>query len=293
MIEFIATDNEVGQRTDVVVAKKLKNYSRSSLRQLFEKSFVSVNGKKVKASHIINSSDRIKIDTQLIDKQPEPIKIPILYEDNAVIVIDKPSGVLTHAKGALNLEATVASFIKPKLSDNNLSGNRAGIVHRLDRGTSGVIITAKNQAALKWLQKQFSTHKAKKIYLGVVHGKPNPEAAIIDAPIARNPRRPQTFKVAAGGKPATTKYQVLKTIKKSSSYYSLVEFEPKTGRTHQIRVHAAYIGSPIVGDHIYGHNGQTMLLHAKSLELTLPDKIRKVFEAKSPNRFKEFMANAS
>src|SRR5262249_28394801 len=143
-------------------------------------------------------------------KKPPKISLPIIYEDNDVIVIDKPAGILTHAKGALNTEATVASFIESKLAEDLPKNNRAGIVHRLDRATSGVIITAKHDKALKWLQKQFSTRKTKKLYLAIAEGELEPAEAIIDAPIARNPRKPQTFYVSPIGKPAQTEYKLLK-----------------------------------------------------------------------------------
>jgi len=203
------------------------------------------------------------------------------------VVIDKPSGILTHAKGALNTEATVASFIKNKISDEQLGGNRAGIVHRLDRQTSGLIITAKNKAALNWLQKQFSNRKVKKTYLAIVEGRPKPEAAIIDAPIARNPKKPQTFIVSSSGKSAQSQYKVLKTFRIKNNSYSLLELKPKTGRTHQLRVHLAYIGHPVVGDPVYGQPRKRLLLHATKLELSLPNGTAKSFISPMPPELKE------
>ena len=212
----------------------------------------------------------------------------MLYENSDVVVIDKPAGVLTHSKGALNLEPTVASVIRAKLNDKNLTGNRAGIVHRLDRATSGIIICARNQKALDWLQKQFSTRRVRKTYLAVVEGILAPKEAIIDVPIGRNPKRPQTFKATTAGKPAQTQYKVLKTVKKGGKDFSRVELEPITGRTHQIRVHLAYIGHPVTGDPVYGHGGQVMLLHARKLELTLPGGAKKTFSVPPPKAFKDF-----
>lgn len=269
------------------MAKKMPEFSRSSLSGLFDKQLVEANGKSIKASYKISSGDQIKIDTALLTAQPAKIKLPILYEDGDVIVINKPAGILTHAKGALNTEATVVSFIKLILNDKKLTGNRAGIVHRLDRATSGVIITAKNERALKWLQKQFSTRKTKKIYFAIVEGRPEPTEAIIDAPIERNPKKPQTFRVSGNGKPAQTKYKVLKTS--DSGGLSTLELQPLTGRTHQLRVHLKYIGHPIVGDRVYGRSGEYLLLHAKSLELTLPSGERKIFVAPEPEYLKEYV----
>jgi 23S rRNA-/tRNA-specific pseudouridylate synthase len=142
---------------------------------------------------------------------------------------------------------------------------------------------------LSHLQKQFSTRNVKKSYLAVVAGTPDPEEAIIDAPIGRNPRKPQTFKVGSFGKTAQTRYRTLKKLTLDGKPASLVEFQPKTGRTHQIRVHAAYIGHPLLGDYVYGQEAPKMYLHAKTLELTLPNSQRKVFEVEPPADFKELI----
>ena len=288
MLKLKAKDSDKAKRVDVFMAENLPDFSRSALKGLFTKNFVTVDNKAVKASHKLSSGDTIEVDTSLLSVVPEVIDIPIIYEDEDVAVMNKPAGVLTHSKGVLNNEATVASFIKDKLNDQNLIGNRAGIVNRLDRGTSGVIISAKNEKVLKWLQKQFSTRKTNKTYLAVVEGIPTPEQAIIDAPIERNPKKPQTFRVGGAGRPSQTRYKVLKKVNRSSNLYSVLELNPQTGRTHQLRVHLKYIGHPIVGDHIYGHGGENMYLHAKSLEVTLPGGRRVKFEAAEPKIFKDF-----
>ncbi len=275
-------------RADVFVAANYPQFTRSSLERLFDKDMVSVNGTPIKPSHKIKDGEKLTVDEELIRRQPESIDLPIIYEDDDVMVIDKPAGVLTHSKGTLNEEATVASFIKTKLKDESLNGNRAGIVHRLDRATSGVIITGKTASAVKHLQKQFSQRRTKKLYLAVVEGLPDEAEAIIDAPILRNPRKPQTFIVDGEGKSAVTHYKVIKPFKNGQKTYSLLELRPQTGRTHQLRVHMAYIGHPIVGDTVYGHGDGPMMLHAKSLELTLPNKERRVFESGTPKRIKEF-----
>lgn len=286
MQEYIAGHADAGVRADVYVTSKYPQFTRSALEALFDQKLVQVNGEPAKASHRVKPGDKVSVDETLLKLEPPKIDLPIIYEDNDVLVIDKPAGVLTHSKGALNLEGTVASFIKSKVK--TLEGNRAGIVHRLDRATSGVIITAKSAEALSKLQKQFSKRKAKKTYIAVVEGVLKPEAAIIDAPMARNPAKPQTFKVIASGKPAITEYRTIKSFKKSGKTYSLLELKPQTGRTHQLRVHMSYIGHPIVGDPVYGHGGNSLLLHAESLEITLPDSQRKTFTAEAPERIKEF-----
>lgn len=288
--EFKINPEQVGKRTDIYVAEQLPEYTRASLRNLFDGDYVCVNKKTVKPAYILKTGDKLTIDLSVFAAQPQMIDLPIVYEDDDVIVINKPAGILTHSKGAINNEATVASFIKPLLTDKNLVGNRAGIVHRLDRATSGVIIAAKNHKALKWLQKQFSTRKTNKIYLAVVEGVPTPQEAIIDAPIERNPKKPQTFRVGGSGRPSQTRYKVLKTstLGGSSNSYSLLELIPQTGRTHQLRVHLKYVAHPIIGDRVYGHDGEKMYLHAKSLEITLPNGQRKKFDVPEPNIFNKF-----
>ncbi|MBI2588642.1 RluA family pseudouridine synthase [Candidatus Saccharibacteria bacterium] len=287
---FVVKEKDVGTRADILVSQKLQNYSRSSLKKLFPE-YVTINNKIAKASYKLRSGDVVKIDDISLSAEPETIELPLLYEDDDVLVLNKPAGVLTHSKGALNTEATVASFIKNKLNDPLLGGTRAGIVHRLDRATSGVIITAKSERALKWLQKQFSTRKAKKTYLAVVTGPVSPNEAIIDAPIERNPKKPQTFRVGSQGKSAQTKYKVIKNFTKGKKNYSLLELNPQTGRTHQLRVHLKYVGHPIVGDPVYGKGNGPLMLHAKSLELTLPNGIKKPFEANPPKKFMEFIGS--
>src|SRR3990167_1411099 len=212
MLNLKVTKSDANQRADVFLAGNLPQYSRSNLSGLFDRQMVSVDKLPIKASHKLRAGEKLAIDTALLYARPKTINIPVIYEDKDVIVMNKPAGVLTHSKGALNTEATVANFIQPKIADKNLKGNRAGIVHRLDRGTSGVIIAAKNEKILKWLQKQFSTRKVKKTYLAIVEGVPELQAAIIDAPIERNPKRPQTFRVSSDGRPAQTKYTLLKTF---------------------------------------------------------------------------------
>ena len=290
MAIFRVSSAERGQRADVFVAAKHPEFSRSSLEELFNKNMVTIDSKAIKASHKLKADDQIRVDETLLRQAPEAIDLPIIYEDENVVVMNKPAGVLTHSKGALNTEATVASFLQAKITDKNLTGNRAGIVHRLDRPTSGVIIGAKTQEALKYLQKQFANRKTHKTYIAVVEGNPKELEAIIDAPIGRNPKKPQTFRVDKDGKPAQTHYKVVKSIENKNHSYTELELKPVTGRTHQLRVHLAYLGYPIVGDHIYGHDDGSMLLHAKSLEITLPGGQRKIFEAPLPARFKEFEA---
>lgn len=286
--KLIVKTTSSGSRADSFVASQMPDFSRSSLKNLFREQYVSVNHKPVKASHRLKSQDVVTIATKALYLKPREINLPLIYEDDDVIVINKPSGILTHAKGAINTEPSIATFILSKITDSQLKGNRAGIVHRLDRATSGVIICAKNFQAQAFLQKQFSTRKVKKTYLAIVEGQITPPAAMIDIPIQRNPKKPQTFRAARSGKSAQTKYELKKVIARGPKSFSLLELKPITGRTHQLRVHLAHIGYPVAGDSVYGRGDGELMLHGASLELVLPSGQPKIFEAPSPAKFTNF-----
>jgi len=269
-------------RLDVTVQARLSDLSRASAAKLIEQGKVKVNGEpNLKAGYRLRVGDKVKIDYNPVDSRKIPkISLPILYEDDDCVAINKPIGVLTHSKGEFNPEATVATWLSGRVK--SLSGERAGIVHRLDRATSGVMICAKNPASQSWLQKQFAQRRVRKTYLAIVAGQPEPAEAVIDMPIERNPKAPATFRVGPDGKPAITHYKLLRPGKE----YSLVELKPTTGRTHQLRVHLAKIGHPIVGDKFYGGpSADRLFLHAWKLELTLPNRQRKTFMARRPRGF--------
>lgn len=283
MQKFVVSADAVGSRLDVFLVDKVPDLSRSSIQKLCVDEKVLVNDAAQPSKYKVKTDDIVVVyfDPKDLDEVPG-IDLTILYEDDDCLVIDKPAGVLTHSKGGFNPEATVATFIRNKVK--GMDGERAGIVHRLDRATSGVIICAKTPEALSWLQKQFSNRKVKKEYIAVVKGSVEPSEAVIDAPIARNRRNPKTFKVEPEGRSAQTAYQTEKT----DNGYSLLRLQPKTGRTHQLRVHLNYIGHPIVGDVLYGGEpSNRMLLHAHRLEITLPNHERKVLTAPVPEGFTE------
>ena len=270
-------------RLDQYVVAVTPESSRAFATRLIEQGRVLINDlPQLKPGYKLRGADQVRIDYVPEDQaQPADITLEVLYEDNDCVVINKPVGLLTHSKGAFNPEPTVASWLGSRLSGMN--GERAGIVHRLDRATSGVMICAKTPEALSWLQKQFSMRKVKKTYVAVVEGDLALPEAIIDMPIERNPKKPQTFRVGSNGKPAVTAYKVLQT----STGRSLIELRPTTGRTHQLRVHLAHIKHPVVGDTFYrGVNADRLLLHALSLEITLPNRQRKIFTAPLPAEFK-------
>lgn len=271
------------QRLDQYVVTQVPEASRAFATKLIEQGHVLVNDQaQLKSGYKLRPADVVHIDyTAEAQAQIPEITIPILYEDKDCVVIDKPVGLLTHSKGAFNPEPTVASWLSTRIQ--GMSGDRAGIVHRLDRATSGVMICAKTPEALSWLQKQFSTRKVKKSYVAIVEGNLTLPEAIIDMPIERHPKKPQTFRVGSNGKQAVTAYKVLEATDKRT----LIELQPTTGRTHQLRVHLAHIKHPIVGDTFYrGTAADRLFLHALSLEITLPNRQRKTFTSPLPKEFK-------
>lgn len=273
------------KRLDQRVVELVPELSRASATKLIEGGKVAVNGKIIeKGGHKLREDDEVQVDFDVKQLQEIPsIELEVLYEDDDCVVVVKPMGLLTHSKGEFNPEATVETWLR---SRTKLTGHRAGIVHRLDRLTSGVMICAKTPEALSWLQKQFSQRRVKKTYCAVVSGQLKQRHAIIDMPIERNPKAPATFRVGVNGKSARTEYQVVK----ESAAYSLLELKPETGRTHQLRVHLSNLGHPIVGDSMYGGEpAERLYLHAEELEITLPNRERKVFRTPVPTNFEELL----
>ena len=271
-------------RLDIYLSTKFDTtISRSLWQKYIRAGYVSVNGKIATTPKFeVDETDEIALN--LPEKEQADVDLPILYEDDDVIVVNKPSGLLTHAKGGLSDESTVAEIIRQKTSFAT-DTDRPGIVHRLDRDTSGLLIIAKNPESAAHLQRQFAERTAKKTYIAITDGKPKLNAAKIDLPIGRNPSAPSTFRIDPNGKPAQTTYHVLT----ENDTQSLVELKPTTGRTHQLRVHLAHLNAPILGDRVYGKSSDCrMMLHAQKLEITLPSGERKVFEAAVPDEFKKF-----
>ena len=271
-------------RLDIYLSTKFDTtISRSLWQKYIKAGYVSVNNKVVTTPKFeVDETDEIALN--LPEKEQADVDLPILYEDDDVIVVNKPSGLLTHAKGGLSDEPTVAEIIRPKTSFAT-DTDRPGIVHRLDRDTSGLLIIAKKPESAAHLQRQFAERTAKKTYIAITDGKPKLNAAKIDLPIGRNPSAPSAFRIDPNGKPAQTTYHVLA----KNDTQSLVELKPTTGRTHQLRVHLAHLNAPILGDRVYGKSSDCrMMLHAQKLEITLPSGERKVFEAAIPNEFKRF-----
>ena len=276
------------KRLDAELADRHADTSRSTWQKHIKAGHVSVNGAvQLSPKFEVTETDNIAINTpDAIDYTGN--ELPIIYIDDNVIVINKPVGVLTHAKGALNEEFTVAEFFR-RYTDVGLDTNRPGIIHRLDRDTSGVMIGARNAETAIMLQKQFADRKTKKTYLAITEGAPKNDHARIDLPIGRNPSAPSTFRVDAKGKSAITDYTTLHT----DGHHSLLELKPLTGRTHQLRVHMKYINTPIVGDRVYGKEADRLYLHAQRLEITIPSGDRRTFEAPAPQEFTDYFTESA
>lgn len=282
------------ERLDQRVVALMPLLSRSFATKLITDGKVTVNGQIItKGGTKLKPEDVVVVDYQEEEFVIPTIKLPVIYEDNDCVVINKPIGLLTHSKGAFNPEASVATWLHNRIQDKTLieadehqPNRRAGIVHRLDRATSGVMIAAKTAKALTWLQRQFSQRKAKKTYIAVVSGHLKQPEAVIDMPIERNPKAPATFRVGPNGKPAITHYKVLQ----ETDHFTMLELKPETGRTHQLRVHLSQLGHPIVGDTLYhGKPADRMFLHAATLEITIPSRKRQVFSVPLPKVFKELL----
>lgn len=286
-IKFIVNEDNSGKRLDVFCAENVKDINRSIVQKLINETKITTNSQAQKAGYRLKVGDHVVIDVNSLKMTSIPkINLPIIYQDKDVIVINKPPGILTHSKGVFNPESTVASFISDKINFAE-KGNRDGIVHRLDRATSGVMVCARNVEACRWLKKQFSNRRVKKIYIAIVDSIPKEQKAIIDMPIERNPKSPQKFRVGVNGRSAVTAYEVLSA---NNDKY-LIKLSPTTGRTHQLRVHLKSIGCSILGDELYGGNkADRLYLHAKELELTLPSGERKVFISGLPEEFDRIMS---
>lgn len=285
--KLIVDEGSAGKRFDVAATEMLPILSRAYVHVLIEGGRILLNGGRQKAGYKLRAGDTIStdFDKSEIDRIAD-IDLPVIYEDENVLVINKPEGVISHSRGRYWNEPSVASFVRQKTGlagGRDTRSDRAGIVHRLDRATSGVMICAKNSSAMAFLQKQFASRSVRKIYVAVVSGPLEPDAAIIDMPIERNPKLPSTFRVGSNGKPAKTQYSTIEAVGR----YSVLKLEPQTGRTHQLRVHLAQLGHPILGDVLYGGEiADRLCLHALSISIRLPGGKLSTFDAPLPDIFK-------
>ncbi|MCA1557941.1 MAG: RluA family pseudouridine synthase [Acidobacteria bacterium] len=251
-LTFPVAEEDVGARLDAYLAAHVEGWSRARLQRLIEDGDVLVNGSTEKSSYKLRAGDEIEVElTPPPSSQfaPEEIPIEIVYEDDELVVVNKPAGLVVHpaagvASGTL---ANALAFHFQQLS--RLSGAvRPGIVHRLDRDTSGLMVVAKQESAHENLQDQFRARTVFKSYVALVHGRVKEDKGTIDQPLARDPRNRTRMSVVRAGRPALSLYRVRQRFDR----FTLLDIQIKTGRTHQIRVHLAYIKHPVVGDETYG-----------------------------------------
>ena len=267
--------DHAGERLDAFLARRLvERLSRSHAHKLIADGLVTLNDMPAKASHRLARGDRVVASVPPSETPalvPEAIPLSIIYQDEDVIVVDKPPGLTVHPAAGHPRGTLVNALLAlcPELAE--IKGTlRPGIVHRLDKDTSGLLVAAKNEAAQANLARQLKDRQVHKVYLALVQGRLERPEGVIDAPIGRHPRRRQRMAVVEGGRQALTRYRVREYLRDA---YSLVEVEPLTGRTHQIRVHFASIGHPVVGDRLYGKASALVgrqFLHAWRLGFRLP-----------------------
>lgn len=296
MEKYIVEKENVNKRIDAFLANKNPEQSRVAIQRLIENEKVLVNGKKIKPSYKIQENDEIameEIEPVEIALKAQEIPLDIIYEDKDIIVVNKPKGMVVHP-GNGNPDGTLVNAIMAICKDS-LSGIggeiRPGIVHRLDKDTSGIIIVAKNDKAHINLSEQIKDHKVKKTYIALVKGIVKENTATINMPIGRSEKDRIKMAVTKKGKEAITHFKVLKRYDK----YTLLQVNIETGRTHQIRVHLSQIGYPIVGDEVYSKgknewNIKGQCLHAKSLEFVHPTTGEKMYlEAPLPEYFEKIL----
>ena len=279
MKKIINVDIEnANKRIDVFLSKIDENYSRTTIQKMIENEKISVNGQKIRQSYKVQVNDKIEIEEEPpkeIELKPQEIPLEILYEDNDIIVVNKPKGMVVHPANG-NPDGTLVNAVMA-VCKNTLSGIgveiRPGIVHRLDKNTSGAIIVAKNDKAHIKLSEQLKNHEIEKTYIALVRGIVKENNATINMPIGRSKNDRKKMAVDAKGKNAITHFKVIERFFENNC--TLLEIKIETGRTHQIRVHLSYIGYPIIGDDVYS-NGKNkwdisgQCLHAKSLKFKHP-----------------------
>ena len=292
-IKIIIDEKYIGQRIDKVLSKEMTDYSRTQIQLLIQNGHVKVNNQIIKASYKLESNDVIDIhipEPENTDILPEDIPLNIVYEDSDVIVVNKPTGMIVHPSAGIYNGTLVNALLYHCHDLSGINGvNRPGIVHRIDKETSGLLMVAKNDMAHQSLSEQLQEHTVTRRYYALVHGLIPHEFGRIEAPIGRDPNDRQKMTCTdKNAKDAITNFKVLERFKNMS----LVECRLETGRTHQIRVHMQYIGHPVYGDPQYGlkrddtTHGQ--YLHAKILGFIHPRTQEElVFDSELPDFFKE------
>lgn len=295
---FVVKREEENTRIDSYLANQENGLSRVTVQRLIDEEKVLVNGKKTKASYKIQENDKITLEEEKpkeIDLKAQDIPVEIIYEDKDIIVVNKPKGMVVHPANG-NPDGTLVNAIMAICKDS-LSGIggeiRPGIVHRIDKDTSGILIVAKNDKAHINLSEQIKNHEVKKTYIAMVRGIVKENEATINMPIGRSTKDRKKMAVTKSGKEAITHFKVLKRYLEHNC--TLLEVKIETGRTHQIRVHLSQIGYPIIGDTVYSNGKnewgiQGQCLHAKSLQFKHPVTGKETFlEAPLPEYFKKII----
>jgi len=268
--------DRTGERLDLFVARRLPELTRSRVRRLIDDGLITIEGRlPAKAGLALEAGQRVAVTLPPPEPsalRPEAMPLRIVYEDDDLLVVDKPAGLAVHPAPGHASHTLVNALLAhcPELSGVGGEG-RPGIVHRLDKDTSGLLIVAKNDAAHAALARQLGARQVEKTYLALVRGRVDPAEGLVDAPIGRHPVHRKKQAVVEGGREARTRYRVLRAL----DGYSLVEVRPESGRTHQIRVHFASIGHPVAGDALYGRGAappslRRQFLHAQRLAFRHP-----------------------
>jgi 23S rRNA pseudouridine1911/1915/1917 synthase len=287
LVELRPARDDLGTRLDRYVADQLPDLSRGTVQGLIESGRVRVDGRQRKPKFRMTPGEVVSVEIpppRIDEILPDPIPLAIVYEDADVIVVDKPAGMVVHPAPG-HQRGTLANALLAHVPGISVGGSqRPGIVHRLDKDTSGLIVAAKTDRGRTSLVTQWEDRAVEKTYLALVSGSVEDEEAIIDAPIGRDPKNRQRMAVVRSGRPAVTRFHVVERFPDTT----LLEVSIETGRTHQIRVHLAFIGHPIVGDHVYGRTRPTepqldrQFLHASALAFQLPDGAALRLEAPLP-----------
>lgn len=298
MFAYEVTEADLYQRADLVIQREVPQLSRSFIKKLADEGKLLFAARTVAAGYKLKTIGELTLDYDLKRLNDVPqLDLDVIFEDDELVIVNKPSGVIVHARGRYWDEASIASALRrhchwdPLSQPATTAELRAGIVHRLDRGTSGVLICAKTHAATAELQRQFSEREVEKTYFGIISATTAlPGEGLIDKPIGRNPRDPKRFKTARHGRPAQTSFKIVAT----TGHHRLLEIKPLTGRTHQIRLHLASIGVPVLGDPLYkGAPAPRLMLHAGAITFGHPGSgERLAFSVPLPDLFKETMDNA-
>ena len=294
--ELLVESDSSDLRLDLFLSKYLEDKSRSYLQHLIENGEVKVNGLLKKNNYKLKVNDKVEITIPNpvgLNVEPEDLPLDILYEDNDVIVINKPQGMIVHPASGVYTGTLVNALLSHCSDLSGINGvARPGIVHRIDKDTSGILVVAKNDNSHNKLAEQLKEHSMTRVYVALVEGVLKKDEGIVEAPLGRHPVEKIKIAVVNGGRRAVTHYRVLERFNKNT----LVECVLETGRTHQIRVHMTYIGHPLVGDPVYGYkkqrfNLQGQMLHAKKLGFIHPTTGEYMeFQSKPPLYFSKVVS---